>query len=132
VATGVDSSSTTTAFVGTAVGGIGVKGRQKPRIDVVLGVRASDYRRVLLLDLLEHGRVELGTRTGAIADGSGVDPENLQPELFHVNLPKLEAAGSVECDRKNDAIEPGPRFEEVSPMLELLNDHADELPDGWL
>lgn len=109
-----------------------MKGRQKPRIDVVLGVRASDYRRVLLLDLLEHGRVELGTRTGAIADGSGVDPENLQPELFHVNLPKLEAAGFVEWDRKNDAIEPGPRFEEVSPMLELLNDHADELPDGWL
>ena len=109
-----------------------MKGRQKPPINVVPGVLASDYRRVLLLDLLEHGRVELGTRDGVIADGSGVDPESLQPGLFHVHLPELEAAGFVEWDPKTDAIEPGPRFEEVAPMLELLNDHADDLPNGWL
>jgi hypothetical protein len=102
------------------------------RLDVALDTLSSGYRRRLLLDLLVRDRVDVGERVGVIANGSGADHGHLRRTLRHVHLPKLEAAGFVEWDPKNDAIEPGPRFEEVSPMLELLNDHADELPDGWL
>jgi hypothetical protein len=52
--------------------------------------------------------------------------------MRHVHLPKLVEYGFVVWDEDEHEVEKGPNFDEIRPVLELLNDHAEELPDGWL
>ena len=47
-------------------------------------------------------------------------------------LPLLDDAGVIEWDREADEIRKGPRFAEIRPLLELLDDHREELPSDWL
>jgi DNA-binding transcriptional ArsR family regulator len=56
------------------------------------------------------------------------DPESLWTELYHVHLPKLEQAGYVESDPDRRRVRPGPNFDEIEPLLDLLVEHWDELP----
>jgi len=53
-------------------------------------------------------------------------------ELQHITLPKLEAYGFIRWNRKTNEVSKGPTFEEIRPLLELLVDHEDQLPGGWL
>lgn len=57
-------------------------------------------------------------------------PDSLSEEFGH--LPKLESAGFVVWGPQDHSVRKGPRFEEIEPLLELLQNHADELPDDWL
>lgn len=52
-------------------------------------------------------------------------------ELYHRHLPKLDEAGYIEWDRERDVIRRGPRFAEIAPLVSLMENHADELPEGW-
>lgn len=53
-------------------------------------------------------------------------------DFQHYHLPQLEAKGFVEYDREEHKVTKGPNFEEIEPILELIDEHRDELPDGWL
>jgi Ser-tRNA(Ala) deacylase AlaX len=59
------------------------------------------------------------------------DLELLTTELYHVHLPKLVDAGYIEWDEETRIIRRGPNFEEIAPLLRLMDDHQDELPEGW-
>lgn len=59
------------------------------------------------------------------------DPEEVRSELRETHLPMLEDAGIIEWDRETGEISRGPNFDEVEPLLELMEDHADELPPFW-
>lgn len=59
------------------------------------------------------------------------DLETLQTEMRHVHLPKLEEKGFIKWEREANVIRAGPQFEEIQPLLQLMHDHADELPDNW-
>ncbi|MFC7133140.1 MULTISPECIES: DUF7344 domain-containing protein [Salinibaculum] len=48
--------------------------------------------------------------------------------LYHTHFPRLAAAGYIEWDRRTDTIAAGPRFETVTPVLELLVAHSNRLP----
>jgi hypothetical protein len=52
--------------------------------------------------------------------------------MRHTHLPKLASAGFIEWDPETNTVQQGPRFEDIRPLLELMHDHADELPDDWL
>ena len=52
-------------------------------------------------------------------------------QLHHSHLPALEAAGFIEWDRRTNTIVRGEDFKEIRPLLELMIDHEDELPDDW-
>lgn len=52
-------------------------------------------------------------------------------ELYHNHLPRLDRAGFVEWDRRSDTVARGPNFEEIEPLVGLMDDHRDELPAGW-
>lgn len=52
-------------------------------------------------------------------------------EIYHTHLPKLEAAGFIEWDRDSSTITHGTNFEQVQPVVQLMYDHEDELPEGW-
>jgi hypothetical protein len=94
----------------------------------------GDRRRLLLYladknpedvdDIPEHIRV---------ADHFDDDERRALVELLRTeHLPLLEANGVIEWDRDEDVIVRGERFDEIRPILELIADQGDELPDGWL
>lgn len=64
--------------------------------------------------------------------GETADDSRVELRLRHVHLPKLSEYGYIEWDRETGDISTGPNWDEVEPMLQLLDDHADELPDDWL
>jgi hypothetical protein len=50
--------------------------------------------------------------------------------LRHNHLPQLAAVGLLEWDPQTDTVTPGPHFETVLPLLDLLQDEASTLADG--
>ncbi|MCU4924427.1 ArsR family transcriptional regulator [Halobacteria archaeon AArc-dxtr1] len=51
--------------------------------------------------------------------------------LRHTHLPKLEDSGYLIWNREAGTVERGPQWEEITPMLELFEEHAEELPYDW-
>jgi len=107
--------------------------RNQSPLDIVLDALANKYRRRILFSLLEHNPqddTELNSlREIAVEDD---DLEHLELVLTHTHLPKLEEYGFIEWDWDNELLRRGPRFEEIEPLLQLMHDHADERPEGWL
>ncbi|MFH5802123.1 ArsR family transcriptional regulator [Haladaptatus sp. CMAA 1911] len=102
-------------------------------LDSVLDAIANKYRRRLLVALLEHNpQDDDDPQIPADVEFEGEDLESLQIQMTHTHLPKLEDAGFIEWDRATNTVRKGPRFEEIRPLLELMHNHADELPDEWL
>ncbi|MFB6303052.1 MAG: ArsR family transcriptional regulator [Haloferacaceae archaeon] len=85
-----------------------------------------DRHRRLILRGLWNGRV--ARETDAVLRG---DREEVRSELRETHLPMLEEAGIIEWDRETGKISKGPNFDEVEPLLELMEEHADELPPFW-
>lgn len=95
------------------------------------------YRRRLLVALLDHNPQDIDDAQGAeqalgTAEGGGRDDGLIETELVHTHLPKLADYGYITWDRETGTIETGPNWAEIEPVLQLLDDHADELPGGWL
>jgi len=59
------------------------------------------------------------------------DREVVKLELHHTHLPQLDEAGFIDWDRSTDSVVRGEHFEDIRPLLELMDDHAEELPDDW-
>ncbi|WP_254530436.1 helix-turn-helix domain-containing protein [Natrinema gelatinilyticum] len=63
------------------------------------------------------------------------DDDNLEQfllQLSHLHLPKLAEAEFIDWNRETNTITRGSRFEEIQPLITLMQEHQDELPDGWL
>jgi hypothetical protein len=103
-----------------------------PCLDEAFDVLSSIHRRRLLMDLRQGHVARLGRATQVVADGGDRDHGTLEVELYHCHLPKLARAGFVTWDREGGSIEQGPRFDEIEPMLGLLDENADLLPDVWV
>ncbi|WP_247001317.1 DUF7344 domain-containing protein [Halosolutus gelatinilyticus] len=107
-------------------------------INDVFNILADDYRRCTLIALLEEtDRREETSRTANrhlpddVALGeAGRDKRIL--ELRHCHLPMLADSELIAWDRDANEIARGPRFDEAKPLLELLADHSDDLPEGWV
>lgn len=97
------------------------------RLDLVFDALRQRHRRRILTAI---GGIRPGTDAeidlgDLVADEHDGDRRLL--ELSHVHLPKLEAAGYVTVVRDGRAIRRGPRFEEVSSVLRLVQDHRHDL-----
>ncbi|XVH33292.1 DUF7344 domain-containing protein (plasmid) [Haloferacaceae archaeon DSL9] len=102
-------------------------------MDVMLDVLANRYRRRVLVALLEHNPQD--DHDPQIPDDVTLETEDLDSLMIrmrHTHLPKLEEAGFIEWDQETNTVRKGPQFEEIRPLLELMENHADELPEGWL
>lgn len=98
--------------------------------DDALDALGDTRRRELLLTLLERGSYD---DSPVVVDGSGSGLAAVEDgvAMRHIHLPKLADHGLVRWDRATHEVQRGPDFVEIRPMLELLDEHADELPEGW-
>jgi hypothetical protein len=100
--------------------------------DDVFEALSDPYRRQLLVALLAHNPQDDSDRDPLDTVADDIDPEVLEVEMVHNHLPKLEEMGFIEWDRGSDEISKGPNWGDIAPLLILIRDHQDELPDDWL
>jgi hypothetical protein len=93
---------------------------------------ANTHRRRLLVALLEHNPQRDSVVVPEDVHEGEKALEALQIEFYHSHLPLLEEAGFIHWNRDTHEVMKGPRFGEIQPLLELLQNHADELSDDWL
>ncbi|QLG60244.1 ArsR family transcriptional regulator [Halorarum salinum] len=60
------------------------------------------------------------------------DAELFEAKVRYEHLPQLDRAGLIEWNREADTVTRGPNFEELRPLVDLINEHRDEFPDDWL
>lgn len=106
--------------------------RDRTLIDDVFDALTNRYRRRLLVALLQHNPQSDSLELPDDALASDEPSEGMEIEFYHVHLPKLEERGFIEWGRETHTVSTGPVFEEIRPLLELMDEHSDELPDGWL
>jgi hypothetical protein len=82
--------------------------------------------------LLNHNPQDDDDRDPLNIVADDIEPEVLEIELVHNHLPKLEDMGFISWDRTANEISKGPNWEEIAPLLKLIHDHQDELPEDWL
>ncbi|MFC6977100.1 hypothetical protein ACFQL1_24030 [Halomicroarcula sp. GCM10025709] len=101
----------------------------EPEVDRVSdALRHGDRRHILLTiadaELADEERLSLQELDLDSTDRPAV-------ELVHRHLPKLAEAGYIEWDREMGTITRGPNYDEVGPLLQLIQNHSDELPGEW-
>lgn len=93
---------------------------------------SEPYRRQLLVALLEKNpQDDDDVDPLGVLDDSTDGARNVETELFHNHLPMLEEMEFIEWDRDRGDIKTGPNWDDIAPLLRLIRDHRDELPDDW-
>jgi predicted transcriptional regulator len=104
---------------------------EKISFEDMVDALADVQRRKLLIALLEHNPQDDAPVVIADSDSESDAVERLVT-MQHVHLPKLADYGFIEWNEETHEVTKGPKFDEIRPLLELLDDHEDELPAGWL
>ncbi|WP_225741388.1 DUF7344 domain-containing protein [Halorussus halophilus] len=98
-------------------------------------ILSHKYRRRILVAVAQHNPQDEDDITSeSIADEHEEDGDArdlLHLQLYHAHLPKLADAGFINWDRDTSTITRGARFKKIAPLLRLMRDHQDELPDDW-
>ncbi|WP_212750762.1 transcriptional regulator [Haloterrigena sp. H1] len=84
-------------------------------------------RRRLLLELLETPAIH----TSELNMSEG-ETKLLLAEVKHAHLPKLADHDVIDWNPERNRVKRGSKFEEVKPLLELLDANRERLPDGWM
>jgi hypothetical protein len=112
---------------------MGVQRGRDTQWETHLRALADPYRRQLLVALLEHNPQDDDDIDPLDrVEQAGKDGKFLKIELFHTHLPTLEESGYIEWNREKGKISKGPNWDEIAPLLALIQNHRAELPDGWL
>ncbi|TMT81459.1 ArsR family transcriptional regulator [Haloterrigena sp. H1] len=101
-------------------------------LGTILTTLADQSRRRLLMSLIEHNPQEDKVNIPEDIHMGEKELEALQSEFFHMHLPKLESEGYIRWKKDSHEVVKGPEFDEIRPLLELISNHQDELPDGWI
>jgi hypothetical protein len=106
-------------------------------LDRSLDALGHKYRRRLLLALSRHNpqddedAQDAEEALKAVFEGT-TENDMIETELIHSHLPKLERYEYIIWDQETGAISKGPNWEEIEPILSLLESHRDELPEEWI
>ncbi|RQG87037.1 hypothetical protein EA462_15465 [Natrarchaeobius halalkaliphilus] len=92
-------------------------------ITEALGGRA---RRQVLVELQDHNPVD---QPEAVTKNSAQEDEVQELQLTHTHLPKLDDMGYIVWDRDHGTIIKGPNWEEIEPVVRLLSDNRDQIPN---
>ena len=77
-------------------------------------------RRRILVELVDHNPV---------ADNGVRESEASDVQLIHTHLPKLDSTGYIVWNRDAETIIKGPSWEEIEPVVRLLRDNRERLPN---
>ena len=98
--------------------------------DDMLDVLIHIQRRKLLVALMDHNpQDDMSVVVGSEEDSNSIEQ---LVQMKHVHLPKMVEYGLIEWDRETHEVSKGDNFDKIRPLLELLDDHQDELPNDWL
>lgn len=89
------------------------------RIDGMMSILSREARRFVLLTLLDED-----AETSLKFIRESLDSERVEVQLYHTHLPKLEQAGYIEWEPGSDHISRGPKFDEIEPLLRLLEEYT--------
>lgn len=102
--------------------------KQRGSLDQALSALSSTPRRRVLLALMDDGPRQQETfETGTFAPDTP-DGETTRIKLHHRHLPRLDRTGYIDWEEDTGRIRPGEKFDEIRPLLQLLDDHPDRLP----
>src|SRR6056297_906486 len=90
--------------------------------DGMLDALADVQRRNLLVALLEHNPQDDAPVVIADSESESDAVERLVI-MQHVHLPKLADYGFIEWNEETHEVMKGQNFDEIRPLLELLDDH---------
>lgn len=107
-------------------------GSETPRrLDVIFDALGHPYRRRILLMVSDHNPRDEDEFSVDDLKTEDDDLELLTEELYQLHLPKLVDAGYIEWNEDTQTIRRGPNFNDIEPLLRLMHDHRNELPNGW-
>lgn len=119
-----------------------------PSTDGIFDAFSDIHRRRVLVSLLDHNPQPVDRMSATSRDTSemntgllnefmtgnleiaDVDKDSIR--LHHGHLPKLVDYGFIEWDRDENEIHKGPKFDKIRPLLVLLEENRENLPDDWL
>lgn len=99
-------------------------------LDEIMAVLADEHRRQLLTALMEHNPQAAVQIPEGVQVGDN-QLEELQIEMYHNHLPRLEDAGFIEWNQEQDVVAKGPEFDQIEPVMGLFEENADDLPIEW-
>ncbi|MGM0717621.1 MAG: ArsR family transcriptional regulator [Halobacteriota archaeon] len=94
----------------------------------MLDALSDVHRRHVVIALLERGSAD---DPWVSIEFDGMDAQT-RLEINHIHAPKLVEYGLIEWDEANYRVKAGPNFERIRPLLELLDQHEESLPDDWI
>lgn len=100
-------------------------------LETVFTVLSDPTRRRILENIRAHNPRTSAEITLEDFVTSNDDRDHLRIELYHAHLPKLASEDFIDWDRKTGTITRGPKFEEICPLLTLLEEHEEKLPGEW-
>jgi hypothetical protein len=84
----------------------------------------------IIMALNNRNQRKSGEFTSKEFAGSGDDAERLNIDIVHNHLPKLGDAGFINWDRETDTVTKGLRFDELSALLDFIDDQGDGRTEG--
>ncbi|MFB6184457.1 MAG: transcriptional regulator [Haloarculaceae archaeon] len=99
--------------------------REKGATDDALEALTHPCRRRILFRLYEEHR---NTDAEWLEQDDFVEFRDEWAELYHVHLPKLADEGYVRWDREQGTVTTGPHWEDIEPLLRVIEDNLNELP----
>lgn len=103
---------------------------QSVDLNELFEVLSDQYRRRTLTELRDRSGESVECDPAALG-GASDGSERVGLELHHTHLPKLADAGVIEWDDGDGTVSPGPRFDDVAPVIDVLRANEEVLPDDW-
>jgi hypothetical protein len=89
---------------------------------------ADQSRRQLLVALADHDPQDHDFSIPATEISSDAEGDHPSLQMIHTHLPKLDDAELIEWDRQTHQVREGPRFDKIRPLVEMVQDHANNRP----
>ncbi|WP_152418922.1 hypothetical protein [Natronorubrum sulfidifaciens] len=95
--------------------------------DQIAEALGDQARRQILLELLDHNPVD---GPEAFEENDARETEEYKVELVHTHLPKLDDMDYIVWERDYDNILKGSNWEEIEPVVRLLSDNRERIPNN--
>jgi hypothetical protein len=101
--------------------------RSGASLNELFEILSHGYRRHILRALADSDQQTNGGIGTILRSEGEEEPDVLELELRHNHLPKLDDYGLVDWNPSTETLTRGPRFEEVEPFLDVVDENRDDV-----